>query len=245
MQKLKSLFRDHRQYKLFFLMLASTAFCLALIGIRIHESNFDYQQIQSTQDVVRLRGTTSFLFLVWNLFLAWIPYWIALALEGRYQWSKSRWLAGAMLIAWLLFFPNAPYILTDLLHLRNRAPIPHWYDLILIVSFAWTGLMLGFLSLYEIQFFIKKRLPNTVSWLLTVGAIFLCSFGIFLGRCLRWNSWDILTSPFSLFQDIFNSLQYQGAINMTITLSGFLLMGYLTLTTLISEKQDWSKNKNN
>ncbi len=236
MQTIKSLFRSPLQFKLFLLMLGSTAFCLALVGTRLHLSSFDLNQIQSTQDLIRLRGASTFLFLVWNLFLAWIPYGIALFLEGSYRYFQSRWIIGLMLISWLLFFPNAPYILTDLLHLRSRAPIPYWYDLMLLISFAWTGLLLGFLSLYEVQVFFRRRFNNWVSWSVSFSAIVLCAFGIYLGRFLRWNSWDILTNPQGLFQDIFLSMQLSGPLQVTLILSGFLLMGYLTFATLINER---------
>lgn len=236
--KFIKLFRDKRQFQLFLLLFISTLYCFALVGMRLHHLRFDFSQIQSTNDLAKLRGTTTFLFLIWNLFLAWVPYWIALALESVFQWSKSKWLALLLLISWLLFFPNAPYILTDLLHLKSRQPIPFWYDLMLFISFAWTGLLLGLLSLYEVQLFLKNHLHSTVSWILTTSAIFLCSFGIYLGRCLRWNSWDILTSPGSLFQDIQLSLTDSMAIKITLVFSGFLMIAYLTLNALIGKSNN-------
>ena len=235
MNKFIHLFRDKRQFQLFLLLSLSTIYCFALVGMRLHHLKFDFSQIQSTHDLAKLRGTTTFLFLIWNLFLAWIPYFIALALESAFQWSKSKWLALLMLISWLLFFPNAPYILTDLLHLKSRHPVPFWYDLMLFISFAWTGLLLGLLSLYEVQLFSKRRLDSTVSWILITSAIFLCSFGIYLGRCLRWNSWNILTNPLSLCQDILLSLTDSMAIKITLVFSGFLMIVYLTLNALIGK----------
>jgi len=179
------------------------------------------------------------MFLIWNLFLAWIPYWISLSIEKITRLTGSRVIVGSMLICWLLFFPNAPYIVTDLLHLKSRSPIPKWYDMMVLVSFAWTGLMLGFLSLYEIQLFLKKRLHAKLVWVLTISAIILCAFGIYLGRFLRWNSWDAIINPTSLFQDIAvsfsNPMAYSNSFNITLVFSAFLFLAYLTLIALIGE----------
>lgn len=230
------LFHDIKKLKIFALLVLSTLFCFALIGIRLQFLGIGLPDIKSTQDLWALKNTTTFLFLVWNLFLAWIPFWIALALEPLSQRFKSSWLSGLLLIAWLLFFPNAPYILTDLLHLRVRHPIPHWYDLMLIATFAWTGLLLGYLSLYEVQVFIRKRKGRLFSWVFSTGAIFLCGLGIYLGRYLRWNTWDILRNPLSIIQDAWQSMLHpaghsgEGIIWVS---SIFLLLGYWTLVTLM------------
>ena len=102
----------------------------------------------------------------------------------------------------MLFFPNAPYILTDLFHLKSRTSSPIWFDLVLILSFAWTGLLFGFISLSHIERmignFCKPLLKNSI----VMGLLFLSSFGIYLGRFLRWNSWHIVNKPTGLFNDI-------------------------------------------
>ncbi len=236
---IKSLFRDERQFRIYLVMCLSTIFGFALISVRLYYSNFDYDQIKTSNDYTAIRGSYSFLFLVWNLFLAWIPYWISLSIEKVSRLTGSRLIIGGILISWLLFFPNAPYIVTDLLHLKSRSPIPKWYDLMVLVSFAWTGLMLGFLSLYEIQLFLRKRISAVLSWSLTISAIILCAFGIYLGRFLRWNSWDAITNPTSLLQDITTSLSspmaYSNTFNITIVFSGFLFLAYLTLVTLMGD----------
>jgi uncharacterized membrane protein len=239
MKTIKSLFRDKQQFRLFTVMCLSTLFGFALIGVRLYYQNIEFREIKSMEDFENIRGSYSFLFLIWNLFLAWIPYWIALSIEKAARLTNSRLIIGGMLITWLLFFPNAPYILTDLLHLKSRSPIPKWYDMMVLVSFAWTGLMLGFLSLYEIQLFLQKRLHAKLAWMLTISAIILCAFGIYLGRFLRWNSWDAITNPTTLLQDIIASLSsplaYSNTIKITLVFSGFLLLAYLTLVALIGE----------
>lgn len=246
MKTIKSLFRDERQFRLFIVMILSTLFGFALIGVRLYYLNFEIGQLKTAKDIANIRGSYSFFFLIWNLFLAWIPYWIGLNIERIARVTSSRLVIGGFIIMWLLFFPNAPYIVTDLLHLKSRSPIPKWYDMMVLVSFAWTGLMLGFLSLYEIQLFLRRRLYAKLSWILTVSAIILCAFGIYLGRFLRWNSWDVITNPSTLLNDIIVSisdpLAFSNTFNITIVFSGFLLLAYLTLVTLIGES-DRSYNK--
>lgn len=152
-------------------------FCLALLAYRIHWS-----------------GRTSFFFLSWNLALAAIPLVFALTALAL---SRVRWVCAslAMLLPWLLFLPNAPYILTDLMHLKARAPIPLWYDLVMLMSFALTGLLLGYFSMIcteRVLLTVFKR-PVVIAFHGIV--LFLCGFGIYLGRFLRWNSWEIATRP--------------------------------------------------
>ena len=113
---------------------------------------------------------------MWNLFLAWIPFWLALPIdaltEPTGQPPKSSALLAPLLTLgffWLLFFPNAPYLVTDFIHLHPsrtsfgrplpmwllqfspRQFVPLWYDVILVMAFAWNGLLLGFMSLYLVQ----------------------------------------------------------------------------------------------
>lgn len=244
--KIRIFFRDERQFRLFTVMCLSTFFGFALIGIRLYYQNFDFGRIKSAEDFAEVRGSISFLFLIWNLFLAWVPYLISLSLETVSKRTGSRLFNGAILLTWLLFFPNAPYIVTDLLHLKSRSPIPKWYDMMLLVSFAWTGLMLGFLSLYETQLYLRKRLNAGLVWALTIIAIILCAFGIYLGRFLRWNSWDAITKPTSLLQELATSFSspmvYSTSFSITVVFSGFLLLAYLTLVALMGEEDRNFKN---
>ena len=174
--------------------------------------------------------TKVFLFLNWNLFLAFIPWALSLLLIIKPKFGKSKWSLFALLGVWLLFFPNAPYILTDLFHLRLKSTMPIWFDLTLILSFAWTGLLFGFLSLWDIEQllcrFMKKRYVTTLSVIL----LFIGSFGIYIGRYLRWNSWDIIAEPFSLIYDIggriINPLSHPRTWGMTIIMGVFLNILY-------------------
>ncbi|MEM6396786.1 MAG: DUF1361 domain-containing protein [Bacteroidota bacterium] len=172
----------------------------------------------------------TYLFLNWNLFLAFIPWALTTWLRIKPQLSKS-WLALIpVLLAWLLFFPNAPYILTDLYHLRPRLGVPVWYDLILILSFAWTGLLFGFTSLMDLEKILDHHLPRTGVILSGMSLLFLAAFGIYLGRYLRWNSWDILTQPAGLFADIgdrfVNPKEHPRTWGVTLFMGVFLNMLY-------------------
>ncbi|GHU54514.1 membrane protein [Spirochaetia bacterium] len=175
-------------------------------------------------------GTRIFLSLNWNLFLAFIP-WALTSLAIIKPWiQKSKIRIGILVIIWLLFFPNAPYILTDLIHLRMRRTMPIWYDLLMMLSFAWTGLLFGFLSLWDIERILHKFMKPVFITILSTVFLFMGSFGIYLGRYLRWNSWDILTDPLELMYDIsdrvVNPFNHPTTWGMTIFMGLFLNMLY-------------------
>ena len=181
---------------------------------------------------VRVYATESilFVFLVWNLILAFIPYTISSLLYSRPK--VNGLLFYPLLAAWLLFFPNAPYMVTDLFHLRARPPIPYWFDLMLIFSFAWNGLLLGFVSLMDVQRVLANRWSRLFSWLTMVGVVVLSGFGVYLGRYVRFNSWDVLTSPEVVLgriaDIILNPFHHPQAYGVTILFSTFLFLSYLT-----------------
>ena|SRR6218665_1282222 len=182
-------------------------------------------------------GSIAYIFLTWNLFLAWIPFMFSFFLSDVQARNRSKYLLLLLFSGWLLFFPNSPYILTDLFHLRPKAGIPLWYDLVLILSFAWNGLLLGFSSLLEVQRILKIYLNEKLVAVFIVLLMVLCSFGIYLGRYPRWNSWDILSNPVALFGDIFNMLLHPfentRMVGVTFFFSLFLIAGYWTLHTMI------------
>ena len=184
---------------------------------------------------VLMTGKGIFLFLIWNLFLAMIPFALSTLLGTARGPLRARMLVpvGA---AWLLFFPNAPYILTDLFHLDARPGVPLWYDLALILSCAWNGLMLAYASLDDMQRLVQLRLGVWAGWAFATLALLLSSFGIYLGRYLRFNSWDILANPLTLFYDIMNRLvhpfSFPGTWGVTLVFGVFLLVGYSTVRLL-------------
>ena len=176
--------------------------------------------------------TKAFIFLNWNLFLAFIPWLLTTWLIIQPKIQQSKIVIGLIICLWLLFFPNAPYILTDLFHLKLRSAIPIWFDLVLILSFAWTGILFGFLSLWNIEYifskFMKQKYISTISIIL----LFLSSFGVYLGRYLRWNSWDIIQNPFQLAYDIgdrfTNPFVHPRTWGMTIFMGLFLTIIYFS-----------------
>ena len=184
---------------------------------------------------VLMTGRLMFLFLVWNLFLAVIPFALSTMLGTARGPLRARLLVpvGA---AWLLFFPNAPYILTDLFHLERRVGVPYWYDLALILSCAWNGLMLAYASLSDMQGLVQRRLGTGAGWAFATVALLLSSFGIYLGRYLRFNSWDVLANPLTLFFDILNRIlhpfSFPGTWGVTLVFGLFLLVGYGTVRLL-------------
>ncbi|HEX8505641.1 MAG TPA: DUF1361 domain-containing protein [Hymenobacter sp.] len=184
---------------------------------------------------VVMTGRLTFLFLVWNLFLAVIPFALSTLLGTAKGPLRARLLVpvGA---AWLLFFPNAPYILTDLFHLDARPGVPLWYDLALILSCAWNGLMLAYASLSDMQRLVQLRLGVGAGWAFAGVALLLSSFGIYLGRYLRFNSWDVLANPLTLFYDIVNRIlhpfSFPGTWGVTLVFGLFLMVGYGTVRLL-------------
>lgn len=206
-------FTSSNRWRMSLFLFSMSLFCFGLSIFRIYIS-----------------GTNSFLFLNWNLFLAAIPW---MATNYLVLKPKSKWKTSAILFLWILFFPNAPYILTDLFHLRFFTSAPIWFDLILVLSFAWTGLVFGFSSLNDLynlglNWMSKKRLRPGISMLL-----FLSAYGIYIGRYLRWNSWDIFTRPIVLFQEISapftDPFHHPKAWGMTLLLGILLNMMYWTL----------------
>ena len=192
---------------------------------------------------VLFSGGTGYLFLHWNLFLAFLPWaFSSIAILRPKIWKY--WLAKIIVIAlWLLFFPNALYILTDLFHLRYKAAMPIWYDLILVLFFAWTGLMFGFLSLWDIERLLKKSLNNLWVKIIVTLLIFITSFGIYVGRYMRWNSWDIITEPLRVLDSIgykfLDPLDNPGTWGLTLFMGLFLNMVYWSFKLIIKRE---SKN---
>lgn len=203
-----------RRLQILTMLIVATGVCTALLAIRVY-----------------ITGSHSFLFLLWNLFLAWVPFSVAWLLEVVEQ---QRRLPVALYLSalsfWLLFFPNAPYILTDFVHLRQRPPVPLWFDLSVLLSFAWTGLTLGLVSLRLVQNSIQKRLGTWFGRFAVCIAVLLGGFGIYLGRFERWNSWDILLQTdalmASIVQRITDPLAHPKAFAVTAVFAVFLSIAY-------------------
>lgn len=200
--------------------------CVALVGARIFRTQ-----------------TLGHLFLIWNLILAWAPFVYALV---AYRLYKSRFhnaaLIGACLVGWIIFLPNAPYILTDLIHLRVDDNPIFWYDLLLLLWFSWTGFLLGFASLYLMQQIVAHAFGRAAGWLFALISLGLASFGVYIGRFLRWNSWDVVRHPVPLMLDIYDLFRHPLAHFRThvfsLLLALFLICVYVTLAALTQVRRD-------
>jgi uncharacterized membrane protein len=175
----------------------------------------------------------------WNLFLAWVPIIIVMWLEKKVAINAlQKWEALIVSTLWLLFFPNAPYIITDLVHLYPATGNKYWHYQIMIFSYAFVSLACGLLSLYWIQKVWTKVFSETWSFWAVIGAIILSGYGVFLGRIVRFNSWDFFTHPFSLLKYILFSFKNITAIMMTIEFSVFIGLAYLMFYSLINLREE-------
>ena len=193
-------------------LLVASALCVALLEIRVHET-----------------GSSYYRFLIWNLTLAWVPFVIAVAAYARAR-RRIDALVWVLLVPWLLFFPNAPYLLTDFIHL-DEGPAPLWYDALMLSAFAWTGLMLGFGSLYLVQMILRQAFGARVAWAGVLGALGLASVGVYIGRFIRFNSWDALLHPLAVadvVREQLGSVPLRAAEGF-VALTTFLAVGYLVV----------------
>jgi len=182
-------------------------------------------------------GSWYYAHLMWNLFLAWVPYGFSMLAIGLYRLYPKRWwillLPGAL---WLIFFPNAPYMITDFYHLKVRPPVPLWYDIGLITTFALTGCFLAIASLRTIQWLVRSYAGGVVSWLFVAIALGLSGVGVYLGRFERWNSWDLLFHPRMVLEDLavpllnpFDNLRF---IGFTLMFTSILFVVYLMFISI-------------
>ena len=208
---LKSLF-PREAARLFALVILSGVWCVLLWFLRAWRTD-----------------SSQYFFFVYNLALAFIP--LALSLVAvRIQ---NRKLFVPVMILWLLFFPNAPYLLTDLIHLRPKTDAPFWFDWIFMISYAGTGFLTGCYSLLLIHRRLIQWFGTLKAWVAVIGILCLSSFGIYLGRFPRWNSWDIATRPGDFFMDVFTRftapLEHPILFTYTPSLAFLLIIGYLAV----------------
>jgi len=212
-----------RFLKLLFIMSIA---CCVLASLRVYISD-DY----------------SYLFLIWNLFLAWVPLLIAFYLKRVYFLVRKRYsILIVSCFIWLLFFPNSPYIITDLIHINPTVTTHVWLDALLIFSFALTGLIAGFISLYILHEILDSLFNRYFNWSLIVLTFLLSGYGIYLGRVLRWNSWDLFTRPKPLLSDVATQIDNPEAMLMTVVFTFFMIFSYLILHSLINLKYQVQNN---
>lgn len=146
-------------------------------------------------------GSWSHYFLIWNLFLAWIPLGVAFVLRLMQRPPLPFLLVGGVI--WMAFLPNAPYLMTDLIHFQSSRSMP-WLDWSLFLAFGLTGLFAGYASLVWMQAIVRERWGTSAGVMLTLLALAGCGIGVYIGRFLRWNSWDIATRPDLLASNLYN-----------------------------------------
>ena len=167
--------------------------------------------------------------IAWNLFLAWIPLVAALIATNR---AKTGALTPGLAVAgaiWLMFLPNAPYMITDLKYVGFSNDVPVLYDVLLLAAAAWTGLVLGLASLLLIHAITRRLVGSTKAWLFVVAVLALCSFGIYLGRVQRLNSWDVFVRPVALAHAASGAALHLRPLALTILFTCFLVATYLVL----------------
>jgi uncharacterized membrane protein len=222
-------FFSHNKYRLMIFLLLTGA---TLVSVTIWRVRSDYS------------GSVNYAFLIWNLFLAWIPFIIAyftytLTLQRRWMYV----IVPVTAFLWLIFFPNAPYMLTDFQHLATwRSDVPVWYDVMLLIWFSFTGLLLGMVSLFLMQEVIRREFGRWVGWGFVALVAGLSSVGVYVGRFLRWNSWDIFSNPAGMAQFTLEQAQDPSlrSIGFTSLFAAFFLFLYITLYTfghLLLERQ--------
>ena len=183
-------------------------------------------------EVVRVQysGTHQYLFLVWNLFLAWLP----LAFAGLFTLflTRSAVLAVMSLVAWFLFLPNAPYMITDYVHLRHASRIPVWYDVLTISAFAWTAFLLGFASMLVLQPQAERKLGCRGTEISSILVSIAASCGVALGRFPQANSWDAIEDPRRVGALLSASAWSDEMVAFVIAFAALLIVMYGTLYSL-------------
>lgn len=224
---------SHNKYPLmmFVLLAGATVLCVSIWAFRS-----DYS------------GSGRYGFLIWNLFLAWIPFIISYftyTLTLNRRWVYIFIPVAAFL--WLIFFPNAPYILTDFQHLAKvTGDLPVWYDVMMLIWFAFTGVLLGMVSLFLMQEIVRREFGRWMGWGFVALVTALSSAGVYVGRFLRWNSWDIFRNPSGMAQYTFERIQDPSLQSVVFIgmFGAFFLFLYVTLYTfghLLLERQNLTK----
>jgi uncharacterized membrane protein len=211
-------------------MIVSSAMCVFLFAVRWVKT-----------------GQTTYYTLNINLILAWIPVTFAWVAYNVYR-KGSCWGAAIAIgcgAVWLLFFPNAPYLITDLVHLHARPEMPYWFDQILYMAFAFTGVYLGMVSLILMQSLVRRALGWILSWVFAFGALVLGGFGIYLGRFLRFNSWDLLVNPKPLLKELLSWVRHpksnSDAFIFALTFSVFFSAIYFVVVGILNLQRAQNK----
>jgi len=172
--------------------------------------------------------STAYWFLFWNLLLAWVPLIFVWMLRG--QLKRRSWKEPVPVIytlLWLGFLPNSFYLMSDLIHLQSVEASGVLFDAVLFLSFIWNGIVAGLLSIIWVHRAILKRRGRRVAAGIVSIILLLTSFAIYIGRNLRWNTWDVLVNPagilFDVSETVINPFSHPQVLLTTLTF--FMLIG--------------------
>ena len=206
-----------RANALYLALLAASALACALLATRILRAH-----------------SLTYVFLPWNLALAWIP--LVLAVAVRSLGARRSLLTLPTAAAWWIFFPNAFYLVTDLVHYRAHPHVPPWFDVALLVTFAWSGTALALSSLALVHAYVRERHGALGGWSFALLACLSTGFGIWLGRVRRFNSWDAALHPLAVLRSSVEALLVgpgaYSAWGVTLAFGGLLMILHVTVTSL-------------
>ena len=180
-----------------------------------------------------LSGHVSYANMIWNLVLAWAPLVFALAAYDRHRRGRDGLPLALLLALWLAFLPNAPYLATEFKMLRQVQDMPIWFDVAMVTSFAWTGLVLAFVSVYLVQEIARRVRGPLFGWACAIGSFGLCGIGVYLGRYVRLNSWDLFLRPHGVLAQVASRLESARLVGMSLLIASFLTMAYAMLYTVL------------
>ncbi len=184
-------------------------------------------------------GGWNYSFLNWNLFLAWLPLifsTILLRYTRRNPWVSPAGLAWT--VVWLGFLPNSFYLVTDFMHLQGSTARTLLFDVVLLLLFTLAGLVVGFVSVYQVHRLLLLRINSASASRVVAGVFFACSFAIYLGRFLRWNTWDVVTNPAGIILDVTDRIFDPGAHQQTFWIT---ILFFAMLTTLYFVAWEFAK----
>jgi uncharacterized membrane protein len=205
----------------------STGLVITLIGIR-----FFYT------------GCITYMFLLWNLFLAWLPFTLSRQINSKHPLMLQNY---ALLTLWLLFLPNAPYIITDLMHIKHIQGMPIYFDIILILTTTLQGLVYFYTSIYIVKTRMIRHMSTTTKKIFVPAVFVLSGWGIYLGRYGRYNSWDIVTHPNKLLYHIINSIIHpidnanQWKVCLFFTLFFIIILSAIQYAKQFFAEHNWSQ----
>jgi uncharacterized membrane protein len=172
----------------------------------------------------------AYLFYFWNTFLGILPLVFSHLLLRQQRYNLT---ALVLILCWLAFFPNAPYLITDIFHYTEKPPVPKWFDLLLVTTAAWNGLLLGIVSLMQVEQFLSRHIQAKWVKRLVIVSFLLCGYGVYIGRYLRFNTWDAVTNPQKLLATLaghfFQPHEHLAVWAFTIVFSAMFGIVYFTL----------------